>query len=427
MARQPGAVDLAACLADCVENARLPVAAQLAATGRSPEAAVEHENHERVPCEHRLQPPRSDSDRRIEKRRRRADRGGGTCEVRHVEAPARRCDREALSKTDVLTLPGPAEDQLELARGGLSIPLTHLLGIDDPGELELGALAPGAGPQADSRPPRAASKRVAATCYRRDHREEPIVHAKHRIVERGARAHWATLVAASITLLAVGLGCGPPSESRRFASEEEIQRFVATWYLKQNFFRENRWFGIETLQNPLDAWVTQEIISEVRPDLIVETGTNKGGSALMWATILGQLNPEGRVVTIDIKNLTQDARRHPIWAQRVRFLKGSSVDPRITNTVKQLADGKRVLVILDSAHTREHVLEELKVYAELVPVGGYVIVQDTGAWKASASEFSTASLGVADFLASTDAFESDLSRERFMLTNNPTGFLKRIR
>ena len=101
-------VDLATCLADCIDDSRLPVAAQLAATGRSPEASVEHENHERVLCECLRQPIRSDSGGRIEKWRRRAEVRSGILEERHVEAVARNLDLETLAQTDVLAILSPA-------------------------------------------------------------------------------------------------------------------------------------------------------------------------------------------------------------------------------------------------------------------------------------------------------------------------------
>src|SRR5262245_55559645 len=81
---------------------------------------------------------------------------------------------------------------------------------------------------------------------------------------------------------------------------------------------ENRtkWLGIDTLQNPNDAWVHQEIIVDVKPDFIVETGTFKGGSTLLWAMILQQVNPKGRIITIDIEDYCQQARELPLWKEK---------------------------------------------------------------------------------------------------------------
>ena len=71
----------------------------------------------------------------------------------------------------------------------------------------------------------------------------------------------------------------------------------------------NHWLGIQTSQNPNDAWITQEIIVEQKPDVLVETGTKNGGSALIWAMIMREVNPNSRVITIDIVDKTAKARK----------------------------------------------------------------------------------------------------------------------
>ncbi len=206
---------------------------------------------------------------------------------------------------------------------------------------------------------------------------------------------------------------------------EIIDSFVKLRHREMPFLLRSRWFGIQTLQLPSDVWVTQEIFWELKPDVVVETGTHRGGSALLWATVLEQVNPSGRVITVDIKNEVQEASRHPLWERKIEFLQGSSTAPGIVAAIAQRVRGKRVVVILDSLHTREHVLEELKLYSPFVPMGSYLLVQDTSAW----SEDSRTGGGqaVLDFLETTDAFESDRSRERFILTGNATGFLKRVK
>jgi cephalosporin hydroxylase len=191
-----------------------------------------------------------------------------------------------------------------------------------------------------------------------------------------------------------------------------------------DLFGPNRWLGVKTLQNPLDAWITQEIISDVKPEVIVETGTYLGGSALLWATVLEQVNPAGQVITIDIKDRTDGARKLPIWARRIEFLLGSSTDPEIVAEVTRRIAGRRTLVVLDSLHTREHVLDELRAYAPLVDVGSYVIVQDTGFWTPH-KDPGWAFEGVRAFLGGTESFEVDAARERLLITSNPGGFLKR--
>jgi cephalosporin hydroxylase len=216
---------------------------------------------------------------------------------------------------------------------------------------------------------------------------------------------------------------------RELSRQELIDAFTVLWAQTPHGIFQNRWLAVPTLQNPMDVWITQEIISEVKPDVIVEAGTFLGGSAALWATILEQVNPEGRVITMDIENRAAPAKQLPVVQRRVDFLLGSSIDPTMVSEVRRRVEGKRIMVILDSAHTKEHVLGELRAYAPLVPIGSYIVVQDSaaghpvpvagldeGPWEA-----------VAAFLAETDDWEIDHDRERLLLTNNRNGYLRRVR
>ncbi len=208
-----------------------------------------------------------------------------------------------------------------------------------------------------------------------------------------------------------------------------IDRFIWMWATTPNGLFDNKWMGVPTRQNPFDVWVTQEILYETKPDFIIECGTFQGGSAAMWATMLEQINPEGRVITIDIEDKRPPRAKRGIARRKVDFLLGSSTSPRIVAEVTRRVKGKKVLVILDSAHTRDHVLNELRAYAPLVQVGGYVVVQDgvinghplpgitgPGPWEA-----------VHEFMDGNAEFAIDRTRERLLVTANPDGFLKRIK
>jgi cephalosporin hydroxylase len=189
-------------------------------------------------------------------------------------------------------------------------------------------------------------------------------------------------------------------------------------------YNNTRWLGSRVQQLPLDMWVFQEIIYETRPDVIVETGTFHGGSALYYASLFDVLG-HGRVVTVDI-DAQLDVPPHP----RVTYIVGSSTGSATVNRVKShLKPGEKVMVILDSDHTGAHVRKELDLYSPLVAPGGYLIVQDThfnnhpilpnhgpGPFEA-----------VEGFLASKPPFEVDRSREKFLITFNPSGFLRRNR
>ena len=167
-----------------------------------------------------------------------------------------------------------------------------------------------------------------------------------------------------------------------------------------------------------------------RTDIEDAQGTFQGGSAIIWAMILEHVNPSASVITIDIEDKrTPRAMRMSLMRNKVKFLLGSSTSPKIVAEVKRRVRGKSVVLILDSLHTKAHVLDELRAYWRLVEVGSYIIVQDSainghpiakytgpGPWEA-----------VEAFLAENDHFVIDKSRERFLLTNNPNGFLKRVR
>ena len=202
------------------------------------------------------------------------------------------------------------------------------------------------------------------------------------------------------------------------AERQVVSSFLGLWVEHKPVFK-NRFLGVRTLQNPLDAWIIQEIISEVQPDFVIETGTWHGGSAVLWALFLENVNPAGRVITIDIKDHREPrAARLAMARRRVDFLLGSSTAPEIVAEVERRVRGKKVLVILDSLHSKEHVAAELQAYAPMVPVGSYLIVQDTLAGPIDAID---------EFLAADDRFVADRERERFFVTNTVRGYLRRVR
>lgn len=207
------------------------------------------------------------------------------------------------------------------------------------------------------------------------------------------------------------------------------ERFHKYFYYSEDTWRENRWLGLTTLQNPNDVWITQEILHEVRPDVVVETGTGYGGSALIWAMVLQQVNPDASVITVDIEDRIQDARDFPLFQEKVEFLQGGSTDPELFAAVQQRVAGKKVLVILDSDHSEEHVLRELQLYSQLVSVGSYLIVQEgnVNGHPVFPSHGPGPMEALEAFLAERDDFEPDQSRERLILTLHPKGYLKRAK
>lgn len=187
----------------------------------------------------------------------------------------------------------------------------------------------------------------------------------------------------------------------------------------------NTWLGVPTWQNPFDAWIIQEILVEVRPDYVIETGVLCGGSSLMWASIMAHARGPGEVIAIDVKDATQKASRRRLWKRRVHFIEGSSTDPAVVEEVHRLAAGKRCVVILDSDHTKDHVLAEMDAYADLVPSASYLIVQDGHASTFVPDHGPGPLEAIEEFLARDDRFEIDRSRERMLFTMTPSGYLRR--
>jgi cephalosporin hydroxylase len=184
-----------------------------------------------------------------------------------------------------------------------------------------------------------------------------------------------------------------------------------------------RWLGAQALKNPLDLWVYQEIMAESRPALVVETGTYRGGSALFLASIC-ELLDLGEVVSIDVEPVRDDYPEHP----RITYLGGrSSTDPHVVAEVRERAAGRNVLVILDSDHSQAHVEAELEVYAPLVPVGCYLIVEDSNIGRIRKDLMPGPLEAIETFLARSDSFEIDREREKFLITFNPSGYLRRVR
>jgi cephalosporin hydroxylase len=194
-------------------------------------------------------------------------------------------------------------------------------------------------------------------------------------------------------------------------------------YYDSEVWWQTSWLGFQTLKTPTDLWIYQELIVEVRPDLVIESGTYKGGSALFLAGIC-ELIGHGRVVSIDPVEY-EDRPRHP----RVTYMVGSSVDAAIAEQLRNMVPaGGQCLVILDSDHRKDHVRNELDIYSPLIGVGGYIIVEDTNVnGHPVLPDFGPGPMEAVDeFLATNPDFQADRTREKFGLTFNPRGYLRRI-
>jgi cephalosporin hydroxylase len=230
------------------------------------------------------------------------------------------------------------------------------------------------------------------------------------------------------------------------------QRFVAESILPQYSYNF-QWLGRPIIQYPQDIVAMEEIIWRVRPDLIIETGIAHGGSLIFSASMLALLDVCDAIeqkksidpskssrkvlaVDIDIRAHNREAiEAHPM-VSRIQMIQGSSIAPDIVDQVKKIAaDYRTVLVCLDSNHTHEHVLAELKAYGPLVTKGSYCVVFDTIVEDLPRELFPDRPWGpgdnpktaVLEFLKSHPEFQIDKSIDhKLLISVAPDGFLKRV-
>jgi len=189
---------------------------------------------------------------------------------------------------------------------------------------------------------------------------------------------------------------------------------------QKRIINRSKYFGITTLKNPVDAWVYHEIIFEKKPTVIIEIGNYHGGSALMFAHWFDQLG-QGRVIAVDINHDQVDplARAH----SRITWVQGDGAES--VEKVKQLiTPDDRVMVIEDSSHHCDQCFNVLQSYHGMVTGGQYMIVEDSICnhglpWIPMPGPYEA----IDHFLKTNADFEIDRSREDFLVTWNPTGFL----
>jgi cephalosporin hydroxylase len=202
-----------------------------------------------------------------------------------------------------------------------------------------------------------------------------------------------------------------------------VRRFHILYYFnKPRTWANTRFLGVEVWKCPLDLWVYQEIIFETRPDVLVETGTARGGSAFYFARLFDLLGA-GCVISVDIE------RRYTLLDHpRITYVTGSSVAPETLAAVRsKIMEGKRVMVALDSDHSCEHVIKELEAYSQLVTPGCYLVVEDScvNGHPVFRGHGPGPAEALREFLKSNKDFTVDRSREKFFLTFNPGGYLRR--
>ena len=199
------------------------------------------------------------------------------------------------------------------------------------------------------------------------------------------------------------------------------------------------WLGRPIIQYPQDILAMQEIIWDIKPDLIIETGIAHGGSLIYYASLL-ELIGHGEVLGIDIdirKHNRVEIEKHSMF-KRIAMIEGSSIDKKIVAQVNKFAkDKKKILVILDSNHTESHVLKELEYYSPLVSKGSYIVVFDTIVEHLPEGYFkekrpwhigNNPMTAVVKFLAKHENFKiNDEINNKLLISVSPNGYLKRIK
>jgi cephalosporin hydroxylase len=208
---------------------------------------------------------------------------------------------------------------------------------------------------------------------------------------------------------------------------------------RYNWFHQTTWFGEPVLQLPHDLLALQEIIFATRPRYIVETGVAWGGAMLFYASLISLLGGDS-AIGVDIyipDDLRQRLMKFGAISERIELINGSSIDAGIVERVRGLVGGHRdVLVVLDSNHSHEHVLTELREYSPLVGKGHYLVCHDTIVEDMPPQTHRPRAWGVGNnpatalrqFLAENDRFEVDAVLEnKLLLTGNPRGYLRCVK
>lgn len=208
------------------------------------------------------------------------------------------------------------------------------------------------------------------------------------------------------------------------AARGVVNQFHRHYYRRfQGDIGATRWMATTVNKCPTDLWVYQEIVSDIQPEVIVETGTAQGGSALYLACLCDLLG-RGRVISVDVL-ANPERPQHP----RVTYLTGSSTDSAIVSQVRQLIGSDApVIVILDSDHSERHVRAELAEYGDMVTPGSFLIVEDTNVnGHPVLPEHGPGPMeAVLEFLSDDDRFVVEPDCERHLITYNPSGYLRRV-
>lgn len=229
---------------------------------------------------------------------------------------------------------------------------------------------------------------------------------------------------------------------KKMSADKELKAKSIDWMISADRYKYSynySWLGRPIIKYPNDIVFMQEIIWDVKPDLIIETGIAHGGSIIFSSSMLELIGGDGLVLGIDIdirKHNRLEIENHPMF-KRITLLEGSSISENIVCYVQDVvARKKTVMVFLDSLHTHEHVLQELEIYSKFVSVGSYLVLPDTfieyfpkGYYKNRPWDVGNNPMtALKEFLSKNDNFVIDKERaDKLMITEAFDGYLKRMK
>jgi cephalosporin hydroxylase len=206
--------------------------------------------------------------------------------------------------------------------------------------------------------------------------------------------------------------------------EDRLSMTVREWLMFHFTMHRHytEYLGRKILKTPFDWIVLGDIIQDTRPEIIIEIGVYEGGAALWMANLLDSMQAPGQIIGIDIRDIPA-AVQHP----RISWVIGDCIDDRVVAQVEELCDGKRGLVIEDSDHKYHVTKSILNAYERFVAQGSYFIVEDTIVEFLGLPPTPGPLNAVKEFVAARDgAFVIDRSREKYIITHNPMGYLLRV-
>ena len=227
-----------------------------------------------------------------------------------------------------------------------------------------------------------------------------------------------------------------------FGTDKDLRSVSNLWRqlaLQKKYMNNFSWLGRPMIQFPGDVLAIQELISAIKPNIIIETGIAHGGSLILSSSIMhlnNINNPQVIGIDIDIRPHNHEQIRNSRFSDMISLIEGSSIDESVFNKVQEkIKDDDKIMVFLDSNHTHSHVLKELCLYSKLVSIGSYIVVFDTHVedlpddyiWEDRPwGKGNNPKTAVHEWLKTNNQFEIDRYLEnKLLLTSAPDGFLYR--